>query len=970
MPKTFLKKTSGWVEIKSIFVKKTTGWTEIKNVFLKKTSGWLKVFTKSSLPETTTIPSIRTTNTGAGTIYQGPAATSPQTLNSNLFGQDGSYTNYTSIFGRKFTRGSSSSSLNRTTIVNDDRFTSAGGVTDQMRADCDDQYLFYELTVQNVSSADQIYPISSAIKMIKSAPQLGPFTTSLTGSSSPNSTLTLSYNLENYYYNSVDPATSKIKWWRSSNNTASGFLLKEQTVSATTLSSNSSSLTGQSTYTIDAINDNNFYIVVEIVGINSYTIHNGSPIQIAVYNSALVQPLYQFSFGNTLYVGSNGYIGLQTGGSVAGLSGSGRNINIWNEDLVQYRLQEYSDNSNYYLYFRAYRYQNPLVASAINALDYQIKFYTGQQYCDVYLVRKGSSVPIYLDSPGYYKNFVDDVTAGNTSGVLGPFSWSAGSVMRIYFNETSPATTSGISWTSISDSVWKDITTAQIDDSFTSVVTSANQQAATLTAPTITSVTPGPQGGAVTVNYTGGSGPFYQAYWSTSATAPTGQVTPDASGSSSSSLTDSTGPSSTATNYMYVRSVSTQAETSVGPSSLASSWSAGVQFNMTSTAVSQNTAPTATATSTGSTSTVKYLDSINWTTGSYTNAASITSVLLYSTSTSNLVSPGGNTNSSFRTANPYTIVPSDPAGTPYVFAVRDTVVGTNGTTYYFYSNQITSANADAVAFSYGSATSSSGGWTASVNSGTQSGATYSYVSATAGSGSVNSSTGEITASGLASAQSSTITVNKAVSGYNTASTTASGTSSAAPSGPTSPTGLSVTAGAVSGTLGTTLTRNSATNKTQSWSTATSQSATVSWTKGTGTGTITSDVKWNQSGATPGSGDSGTWNGVSGSSQSDTNSGGSTNYYWVRTSDGNGLKSAWVYAGSYTAASPSMSGLVIRIYRGNGSAFSTGSASSTSTGGSYTYSGLTNRDASPDFGHYAYASGTLNGVSKTATSSTV
>jgi hypothetical protein len=226
---------------------------------------------------------------------------------------------------------------------------------------------------------------------------------------------------------------------------------------------------------------------------------------------------------------------------------------------------------------------------------------------------------------------------------------------------------------------------------------------------------------------------------------------------------------------MYVRSVSTAGETSVGPSSVASAWSNGIAFNMTSTAVSQNTAPTTRATSTFSTSTVKYLDSITWTTGSYTNAASITSVLLYSTVTSNLVSPGGNTLSSFRTDNPYAIVPSDPAGTPYVFAVRDTVVGTNGTTYYFYSNQITSANADAVSFSYGTATSATGGWTASVNSGTQSGATYSYVSATAGSGSVNSSTGAVSASGLSSNQSSTITVQKFVSGYNTASTTVSGT---------------------------------------------------------------------------------------------------------------------------------------------------------------------------------------------------
>jgi hypothetical protein len=299
-----------------------------------------------------------------------------------------------------------------------------------------------------------------------------------------------------------------------------------------------------------------------------------------------------------------------------------------------------------------------------------------------------------------------------------------------------------------------------------------------LTPPTSVSVTPGPQGGAVTATFSGGSGPNYQMYWIGSATAPTGQVTPDATGSSSP-LTDNTGPAGTTTVYMYIRSVIAQGDTSAGASSTASAWSAGVPFNMTSTEVSQNSAPTTRATSTFSTTTVKYLDSITWSAGTYTNAASITSVLLYalSTNTGNLVSPGGNTNTLTRTSNPYVIQTSDPAGTPYVFAVRDTVVGTNGTTYYFYSNQITSANADAVAFSYGAATSAAGGWTASVNSGAQTGASYSFVSATTGSATVNASTGAITASGLGSNVSSTVTVNKSVSGYNTAQTTASGTSS-------------------------------------------------------------------------------------------------------------------------------------------------------------------------------------------------
>jgi hypothetical protein len=763
-------KASTWRNITGAYVKNST-WRPVKQIYVKVVNTWKSVFL-SDPPVIVSKPSFRLLS------YSGAAATSPQFLDQSLYGKDGSYTNYTGITGRKITYSDTSDGLVRNTIISGDLFTTGAGITTSDRLTVDGKYLFYELTVSNGTDVlDSIEAVSDPMLMIKKQPALSSsFTTALTGQSSPNSVLTFNYILENYYYNRVVGSTSKIRWWRSTNTTASGVMVKEQTISATTTSSDSSTLFGTSTYTVDAINDNNSYIVVEIIGVSSWTTNNGyggffPDYQIASYSSGVIQAPYQFSFGNTLHVGSNGYIGLNNGGIAAGLSGSGRNINIWNEDLVQYKLQEYSDSSNYHLYFRAYRYQSPLVRSAINALDYQIKFYTGQPYCDVYLVRKGSSVPAYLDSPGYYKNFVDDLTAGNTSGVLGPFSWTAGSVMRIYFDETTPATTSGISWTNISDAVWKDITNADIDDSFTSVVTSANQQAPVLTAPTITSVTPGPQGGAVSVAFTGGSGPFYQAYW-TGATAPTTAVTPDASGSSSP-LTDSTGPASTTTVYMYVRSVLTQAETSVGPSTLASAWSVGVPFNMTSTAVSQNTAPTATATSTGSTSTVKYLDSITWSSGSYTNQASKTSVLLYSTSTSNLVSPGGNTNSSFRTDNPYAIVPSDPAGTPYVFAVRDTVVGTNGTTYYFYSNQITSANADAVAFSYGSATSSAGGWTASINSGTQSGASYSLSS---GTGTVNSSTGQVTVTGLGSNTTTSVIVTKSVSGYNSTNATATGTS--------------------------------------------------------------------------------------------------------------------------------------------------------------------------------------------------
>ena len=272
MPKTFLKKSAGWTEIKSIFVKKTTGWAEVKNVFLKKSTGWVKVFTKASLPDTTTAPSIRTTNTGSGTIYDGPVATSPQYLNEDLFGKDGVYTNYTSIFGRKFTRGSTSSALTRTTIVNDDRFTSAGGVTTAMRQACDEQYLFYELTVQNGSAANEIYPISPAIKMIKSQPFSNSFTTS--GSVQVGATLTANIDIEYYYYNRPELSLSYVKWYVGNYaGDTSGTPVRTTSLSSAQVSTSSSAYVGSDTLYVDASYLGK-YITLLLFAESSWTRHN------------------------------------------------------------------------------------------------------------------------------------------------------------------------------------------------------------------------------------------------------------------------------------------------------------------------------------------------------------------------------------------------------------------------------------------------------------------------------------------------------------------------------------------------------------------------------------------------------------------------------------------------------------------------------------------------------------------------
>ena len=276
MPKTFLKKSTGWTEMKSIFVKKSTGWVETKSIFVKKLVNdvaiWVKVYTKAGLPDTTTSPSIRTTNTGAGTIYDGPVAVSPRFLNDNLYGKDGVYTNYTSIFGRKFTSATSAAALpaDRATVITGDLFTTS--VTAASRLALDNKYLFYELTVQNGSSTYEIQPISAAIKMIKTYPSLTNM--EWTDTEAVGTPLNLDYTIENYYYNKIDPDLSYVRWWRSSTTTAGGTLVQEETISETSTGATSTSRTGTSSYTPVAA-DVGYYIVAQITGRSSYTDHNG-----------------------------------------------------------------------------------------------------------------------------------------------------------------------------------------------------------------------------------------------------------------------------------------------------------------------------------------------------------------------------------------------------------------------------------------------------------------------------------------------------------------------------------------------------------------------------------------------------------------------------------------------------------------------------------------------------------------------
>ena len=837
-------KRSSWSSIKNMWIRTTVGWSPVRSGYIKRSTGWSRFWFKANLPNETTKPRFNTTNTGSGTIYDGPTATSPQYLNADLFGKDGTYSNYTAITGRKISYGDTATAdiNSRTTLVNDDRFTSAGGITTSNRLSVDEKYLFYEMTVENgTDPLNQINSISNGIKMIKSYPAM--IDCGWTESEEVGTQLGFDYSIENYYYNRIEPSSSYIRWWRSNSTNPGGTLIQQETITATTTGTPSStSRTGTSYYTPTS-SDIGYYIVAEIIAVSSYTRHEGYTDNFSlasfptdgVIGSAL-------TFSNIAvkdYYGKNGLDnrGRWPTGTLNQYTGQLSGYDSNTVLRIRYRVYNY-DTGRYYRPSTGAIQANTTagaaaawdswtsdgsgngyisdvsvsggVATFYDYFDLSSDFFNGggsgpTWWLEVELsaVRNGPRVyyinpyetfyiskridPTVSVSPStvatnsnvtisgtfagfpatpstnaYPRQYIVYYGDGNYSDYLPSGEWANGTLNPTYSLTKSYSSTGTYTVT---------VRAVPHGEDATTTVTVANLK----TAPTITSVSSGIEGAPVTAFYNGGSGPFYQMYWTTSSSlSPTVQYTPDASGSSSSQLTDTTGPSNaSSTYYMYIRSVQTAGETSVGPSTLASAWSSGYPFTVTSSAVSQISAPTARATNTFSTSTVKYLDSITWSAGTYNNAASVTSVLLYSTNTSNLVSPSGNTLSSFRTANPYTLTTTDPAGTPYVFSVRDTVVGTNGTTYYFFGNQITSANADGVAFSYGTATSAAGGWTALVSGTSQSGATYALSS---GTGTVNSSTGAVTVTGLASNTTTSVIVTKSVSGYNNINATATGTS--------------------------------------------------------------------------------------------------------------------------------------------------------------------------------------------------
>lgn len=220
-------------------------------------------------------------------------------------------------------------------------------------------------------------------------------------------------------------------------------------------------------------------------------------------------------------------------------------------------------------------------------------------------------------------------------------------------------------------------TSSVYEDGNQGISSSFSTTSPNLTPPSIYAVSwPSTAGGPITVYFTGGSGPYYQIYWSpndnyNSITTydPTDQYT-------SSPLTDSTGPGYAGTWYVAVRSVSNPSNTGSGPSSTVSEWSGRYSANLSFAVIPSGGSVTLSGNSTAG-------SIITATTSGWSGSPTS-----YETYITTALSPNTPTSSSTRVAYSssnsvtYTITSSDaisPVNVFRAFATASNSAGTSGT---------------------------------------------------------------------------------------------------------------------------------------------------------------------------------------------------------------------------------------------------------------------------------------------------
>lgn len=198
---------------------------------------------------------------------------------------------------------------------------------------------------------------------------------------------------------------------------------------------------------------------------------------------------YTFSFGNTVHIGTNGYISLDSGQSAINIANTtGRVLGILPADLELNSIRYAADSSKFYVFYRGKR-----LGQTNFEIEYEVHFIDGQDYALIKLVAFPSST---YSLTGYY---VNGSSVGNSRITT---TRTVGAEYRVYFGATAAFATSFTEYGTSSHPVWlaqSTLTSGNSDDGYISVVANQGSSPQAPTSVTASSIT----GSAATISWTG-----------------------------------------------------------------------------------------------------------------------------------------------------------------------------------------------------------------------------------------------------------------------------------------------------------------------------------------------------------------------------------------------------------------------------------------------------------------------------------
>ncbi len=292
----YTKKSNGsWsTNAKKVFVKAADGlWKSATRVLAKTASGWVQMWPGDAPANNPNDPvNIRLNS------YNGTVATSPQYINTVLYGHDN---NGASVIGatpinitnRKMQLATDDTGqTDRYTVETVDIYdltsNSETNVAEK-RFYADAWWLFYQLEATNVWATTKIF--SQPIKIIKQAPTFNTGSTNFSEGTGASPLFTVNFSFSDTWWKSARLYDSYVRWWQNTSKSPGGTILKTTYIDdisglSTTrgggvyeeYDGQGTTVSGTDYYTAVGGVPSGQYIIAEIVLVNSYTDHYSSPV--------------------------------------------------------------------------------------------------------------------------------------------------------------------------------------------------------------------------------------------------------------------------------------------------------------------------------------------------------------------------------------------------------------------------------------------------------------------------------------------------------------------------------------------------------------------------------------------------------------------------------------------------------------------------------------------------------------------